>query len=104
MVGILITDEKDNIIFDGVQRIPKILVEYNVAQDSPLVHTVQLPYSLKGEVFCISSGGNTGEPYYNSTGVDFSYQLSTDKKSVILTHTGLNGRILSGHIVKIGEF
>lgn len=87
--GILIMDENQNVIFDGSQRIPKILASASML-GSDKSKVVQLPRAIKGELFFFfKSDFYEGEPYYNPQ--TFSFNVTTSGTTATVTYTGVTG-------------
>ena len=73
--GILLQDEQGRVVFDGTQRIPKILSEVTM-NAGDIVKTLTLPRALRGSLYyyMVPIAAQDNEPYYDP--MCYNYKVS----------------------------
>ncbi|SPL69134.1 hypothetical protein KPC_0312 [Acinetobacter stercoris] len=83
VAGIYIADQDGNVIFDGSQRIPKVLAKVEIKRGD-VSKSVTLPKPIEGELFYYFS---SDEPDNNPYGTPLVYNFSVSVSGTTATVT-----------------
>lgn len=104
VAGILINDPNANLIFDGTQRIPKILAQVDM-KAGDVSRSVQLPRALRGTLYYyFQSNSVAGEPYYEPMLFNFRVTVSGLTATVTFQPYASYTAVGKPFVVYIGEY
>lgn len=104
VAGVLINDLNSNLIFDGTQRIPKILTQVDM-KVGDVSRTVKLPRALKGTLYYyFQTNSIAGEPYYEPMLFNFKVAVSGLNVTVTFQPYASYTAITKAFTVFVGEY